>query len=519
MNIFIAGCARSGTSLTRGLMGCFEGVYAPGGHSDGEESPASGFERHAGKAPHIILKRTADCHQTLPQLRTDVELLYCVRHPYDVLTSSHRLTQEHRRFHVSRKRFIAEYKAFCQLRMRQPQRRVFVLRYEDLILNPDDTQQRIAAHFGLLPLYMFSRNRAGTELHAGSIEKWRDDPDLLAYFTSFRRSFRTVVRSFCRDFGYVLPELPGRKVSMSTRLRNFFRPPKSDGPQRLRGNPIIRPSMLPGDDGANINGPSLITAPEWLPGRMGKYYLYFADHRGTYIRLAYADRLEGPWSIHRQGTLKLSQAPMCREHIASPDVHVDEGSRQIRMYFHGPASSGPGQNSFVAVSSDGVGFSASAEVLAGPYLRCIRWNGRWLGVDMDGYFYQSKDGLTDFKRSPERAFTFRGGITLRHVALRIVGSTLEIYYTRRGDIPERIWRCFVDLVGDWTMWSIRDAELVLAPEMRWEGANRPTVPSRPGPARRREHALRDPAIFVEDATSYLLYSVAGEAGIAIAALR
>ena len=30
--------------------------------------------------------------------------------------------------------------------------------------------------------------------------------------------------------------------------------------------PIIRPEQLPGADGANINGPSLIRAPEWLPG-------------------------------------------------------------------------------------------------------------------------------------------------------------------------------------------------------------------------------------------------------------
>jgi beta-xylosidase len=36
----------------------------------------------------------------------------------------------------------------------------------------------------------------------------------------------------------------------------------------------------------------------------------------------------------------------------------------------------------------------------------------------------------------------------------------------------------------------------------------------------REHALRDPAIFVDtDGRAYLLYSVAGEAGIGIAELK
>jgi len=58
---------------------------------------------------------------------------------------------------------------------------------------------------------------------------------------------------------------------------------------RFSNNPIIRPEMLPAGDGDNINGASLIRAPAWLPGRLGEYYLYFAHHRGQYIRLAYAE--------------------------------------------------------------------------------------------------------------------------------------------------------------------------------------------------------------------------------------
>ena len=32
--------------------------------------------------------------------------------------------------------------------------------------------------------------------------------------------------------------------------------------------------------GANINGPSLIRVPSWLSNAMGRYYLYFAHHKG-----------------------------------------------------------------------------------------------------------------------------------------------------------------------------------------------------------------------------------------------
>jgi len=70
--------------------------------------------------------------------------------------------------------------------------------------------------------------------------------------------------------------------------------------RRFDHNPIIRPHM---DDrmGANVQGPSLIRVPDWLPDPLGRYYLYFADHKGSYIRLAYADALEGPWRTHRPG--------------------------------------------------------------------------------------------------------------------------------------------------------------------------------------------------------------------------
>ena len=55
--------------------------------------------------------------------------------------------------------------------------------------------------------------------------------------------------------------------------------------------PIIIPSMLKGNDGDNINGPSLIKVPGWVENPLGKYYLYFANHDGKYIRLAYSDNI------------------------------------------------------------------------------------------------------------------------------------------------------------------------------------------------------------------------------------
>ena len=50
--------------------------------------------------------------------------------------------------------------------------------------------------------------------------------------------------------------------------------------EQMTGNPIIRTDMED-SPGSNINGPSLIRVPEWIERPLGKYYLYFADHKGT----------------------------------------------------------------------------------------------------------------------------------------------------------------------------------------------------------------------------------------------
>src|SRR6266480_5819090 len=86
---------------------------------------------------------------------------------------------------------------------------------------------------------------------------------------------------------------------------------------RLLDRPIISPELHP-SIGENIQGPSMIRVPEWIEGRLGAYYLYFADHKGSYIRLAYADKLIGPWAVYAPGSLHLAQSGFLTEppHVA-----------------------------------------------------------------------------------------------------------------------------------------------------------------------------------------------------------
>ncbi len=281
--------------------------------------------------------------------------------------------------------------------------------------------------------------------------------------------------------------------------------------RRFDCNPIIHLGMSP-SLGGNINGPSLIRAPEWLSDPLGRYYLYFAHHAGSFIRLAYADDLEGPWRIYERGTLQLEQS-YCYNHIASPDVHVDEANRQIRMYYHGWVADRV-QRSKVAVSKDGLEFEALPEILGKPYFRVFRRSGYHFAMGMPGVIYRSKDGLTDFEQGP-KLFSDH----MRHSALDIEENTLKAFYTNAGDSPERIYLSTIDISRDWSRWEASDPMLVLEPETEYEGAELPAAPSSRGLVMEKVRQLRDPAVFKEGDATYLLYSVAGEQGIAIAEIE
>ncbi|MBN9021457.1 MAG: hypothetical protein J0H08_05060, partial [Rhizobiales bacterium] len=259
MKIFIAGCARSGTTVSRRLMASFADT-----HVHPEEAGADMLDSLEPSAKHVVVKRKSDSYLTLPRLAAEIGLIYCVRHPFDVLTSVHPEFPE-RRFYVSELRWRAEYAAYHMLKALQPRRRIFVLRYEDTVLAPDATQRRMAEHFGLEIAETFSGNAAGVPIRTTSLDKWRSDPVLRDYLDTFDRPFLRAIGAFCAEFGYPLPARYGRWFPAAIRTkpwRAVARARSAPRVSRLAGNPIIRPDMLPGTLGANINGPSLIRAPD-----------------------------------------------------------------------------------------------------------------------------------------------------------------------------------------------------------------------------------------------------------------
>lgn len=283
---------------------------------------------------------------------------------------------------------------------------------------------------------------------------------------------------------------------------------------RLTDEPIINSDHLIAA-GGNINGPSLIRVPYWVPNPLGKYYLYFGHHNGKYIRLAYADHLVGPWQLHNSGVLPLQQT-LFKGHIASPDVHVDQEQQQIRMYFHGSDAETDlttPQYTRIACSDDGLQFQTSKPILGNSYWRVFKLKQYWYSLEMPGLFYRALDPSGPFERGPVLFSP-----TMRHGAVLLVDSVMHVFYSNAGDCPESILHVGIDVTHDWNQWRCSAVTKLLSPETDAEGANVQMQPSIRGVADEPVCELRDPAIYVENHRYYLLYSVAGEQGIAIAEL-
>jgi hypothetical protein len=154
----------------------------------------------------------------------------------------------------------------------------------------------------------------------------------------------------------------------------------------------------------------------------------------------------------------------------------------------------------------------------GPSLiRVPGWVEQPLGKYYLYFAHHSGTGLHAFEPGPR----YLPGV--RHTAVWIDREVkrLYVFHSLVGikNVPEHLHVSSVDLRVPWTEWKFSEPRSLLKPELDWEGANLPVKTSSYGAAREPVHELRDPAIYEEDGRLYLLYSVAGEKGIAIARLH
>ena len=289
---------------------------------------------------------------------------------------------------------------------------------------------------------------------------------------------------------------------------------------------------VPREDGRfNVNGPSVLRAPEWMPEPPGRYLMYFAHHHGRSIRLAAADHPAGPWRMVDPDVLNVADTPSEHiPHIASPDVHADEARRHFVMYFHGMVPESVGghlpcwgvypsvnQKTMVAVSSTGRGFVPVEPVaaVAPSYLRMFDRGDAWYGVAMPSQLVRSGDGLSGFEYGP---MLFDGDDEIRHCCLsyRSGRAEIEMLFTRCYEAPERIYRTAIVVSGDWLTWTPGPVAELMRPTEDWEGTGEALVPVPRGLATAAQNGLRDPCILDDgDGRRWLFYATAGEDALAV----
>ncbi len=322
--------------------------------------------------------------------------------------------------------------------------------------------------------------------------------------------------------------------------------PSALDPRRFATNPLITVSSSV-TLGGNVNGPTVIRVPSWVQHPLGKYYMYFANHMGEFVRFAYADAVTGPWTIHEPGVLHAKDTAFFRAqpdppetradfytHVASPELLIDHERRRVVMWVHGwwtkgerwPASvpearawaraNGYGQYTQVAESADGVHFTALPAITKTSYLRVFERGGALYGVSRLGVISRASDPTAPFELGPS---LFRGtayATRVRHVALVRRGDRLLVFFTGIGDAPERVLMSTVNLTGEWATWQASTPVEVLAPQAAYECIDLPNVPSAGGDIEGPARQLRDPFVFEDEGRAFLFYSTCGEQGIAAA---
>jgi len=317
---------------------------------------------------------------------------------------------------------------------------------------------------------------------------------------------------------------------------------------RLSQNPLITVDASL-SLGGNVNGPTVIRVPDWIDRPLGRYYMYFANHMGTFIRLAYADAITGPWRVHEPGVLHVRDTAFFRPqpdpketladfytHVASPEVFVDRERKRLLMWFHGwwtnserwPADprearawatkSGYGQFTQVAESTDGVHFTVHPPITKHSYLRIFQHDGYFYAVSRTGQLARSRDPLASFEIGPNPFRDSSLATRVRHVGLLRRGSRLHVFFTAIGDAPERVLMSTIELTSDWTAWRATSPIDVLQPETRYECGDMPLAASEAGDVEGRVRQIRDPFVFEESGRTVLFYSICGGQGIAAATL-
>ncbi len=274
----------------------------------------------------------------------------------------------------------------------------------------------------------------------------------------------------------------------------------------------------------NINGPVCFRVPNWIKSPLGKYYLLFSDHQGKYLRLAYSDNMNSEWKISKTKILEIKKfKKILYDHIASPEIYLDHKNKNVCIYFHSRSRRfGREQLTFVATSKNGIDYKIkNKDPIAPFYFRIFKYKNFFYGLTKGGDLFKSKNKFSKFKfiknifnKYSDKYHNKKGSV--RHLCVKIKKKYLEVFYTKIGHRPERIYRGILKFLKNDKNWNVKHLEEILRPTKIYEGSNLKINISKSGPSKKIENAVRDPYILDDKNNTYLFYSVKGEKGIAFA---
>lgn len=283
---------------------------------------------------------------------------------------------------------------------------------------------------------------------------------------------------------------------------------------------LLVPSTWNPKEVENINGPCVIqwNLPPIIPFRKKLYLMYFADHWGTYIRVA--------WSLKPSGSF--TRIPFLRpllirahfddrvNHVASPEV-VRQGQKTY-LFTHSPIKRLDGkQVTFLSRLRLGVFCSKPKQTDLPSYARFFNHVGRLYAITFRADIFEfdiQTLASTRIEVDKKPLLTSDAPVeAVRHPHVVKYLDQLLVFYTRTGDAPERIFVSRMEFKSQTNVGFGEPIE-VIRPEMNYEGALLPIAPSKKGKSQNPEQSLRDPFVAVFDKDCFLYYAVSGERGIA-----
>lgn len=205
--VYILGCARSGTTMMCHMMHCYENVYV-----FDDECEVGVLRSYNTLCKLAVAKRTYESYKCDPIEYNGLGLIALVRHPFDVLTS--KLFTD--KFHVSLDRWRDEANFLENLL--ESRSDILIIRYEDLIADPNKVQSQIASKFGLttsVPFTSFHTIKPVSERRIlamrglrkpdpSSIGRWRNLKDDALYCAKAAQQLGDTMTNFSHRFGYSL---------------------------------------------------------------------------------------------------------------------------------------------------------------------------------------------------------------------------------------------------------------------------------------------------------------------------